>query len=100
MGTFTPGSTVMLGGTAASGSNTYRFGTFVPTSSFTSPNGDIARVPLYAWNFVGTFFGQSRQWYLTKDSITRQTWTNGATVIGYIWAASTLTSGDALVLTY
>ena len=94
------GSTVMLGGTAASGSNTYRFGTFVPTSSFTSPNGDITRVPLYAWNFVGTFFGQSRQWYLTKDSTTRQTWTNGATVIGYIWAASTLTSGDALVLTY
>jgi len=100
MGTFTPGSTVMLGGTIAVGSQTYRFGTFVPTTTFTSPNGDIARVPLCAWNGVGTFFGQSRQWYLTKDSTTRLTWTNGATVIGYIWAASTLSSGDALVLTY
>lgn len=97
MGTFAPGTNVMLGG---AGAQTYRFGTFVPTTTFTSTNGDIARVPLSAWNNVGTFIGQSRQWYLTKDSISRLTWTNGATVIGYIWAASTTTAGDAIVLTY
>ena len=97
MGTFAPGTNVMLGG---AGAQTYRFGTFTPSATFTSTNGDIARVPLSAWNNVGTFIGQSRQWYLTKDSLSRLTWTNGAVVIGYIWAPSTVTAGDAIVLTY
>ena len=72
----------------------------MPGTTFTSSNGDIARVPLTAWNANQTFVGQSRQWYLTKDSVTRLTWTNGAVVIGYIVAANTISTGDALVFTY
>ena len=87
----------MLGG---AGVQTYRFGTFIPSTLFTSNNGDIARVPLSAWNANSTFLGQARQWYLTKDSVSRLTWTNGATVIGYIWAATLNTSTDAVVMTY
>lgn len=97
MGTFTPGTNVMLG---LVDKQTYRFGTYAPTTTFTSTNGDIARVPLSAWNGANTFFGQSRQWYLTKDSLSRLTWTNGATVIGYIWSASTTGTTDAIVMTY
>ena len=97
MGTFAPGTNVMLGG---AGIQTYRFGSFVPATTFLATNGDIPRVPLSAWNANSTFVGQSRQWYLTKDSLTRLTWTNGATVIGYIVAANTLSTSDALVLTY
>ena len=96
-GTFAPGTNVMLGG---AGAQTYRFGNFTPTIGFTSTNGDIARVPLTAYNANQTFVGQSRQWYITKDSLSRLTWTNGAVVIGYIWAPSTVTAGDAIVLTY
>ena len=97
MGTFTPGTSVMLG---LVDKQTYRFGTYVPTTTFTSTNGDIARVPLSAWNGSTTFFGQSRQWYLTKDSLSRLTWTNGATVIGYIWSSSLTATADAVVMTY
>lgn len=97
MGTFAPGTNVMLGG---AGAQTYRFGTFSPATTFTSTNGDIARVPLSAWNGSTSFIGQSRQWYLTKDSVSRLTWTNGATVIGYIWSASITGTTDAIVLTY
>ena len=96
MGTFAPGTNVMIGG---AGAQTYRFGTYVPTTTFTSTNGDIARVPLSAWTTT-TYIGQSRQWYITKDSISRLTWTNGATVIGYIWSASTTGTADAIVMTY
>ena len=99
-GTFIPNTTVMLGGTAAAGSQTYRFGSFAATTTFTSTNGDIARAPLSAWNGVGTYIGQSRQWFITKDSISRLTWTNGATVIGYIWSSSLLSTNDAIVMTY
>ena len=97
MGTFAPGTNVMLGG---AGAQTYRFGSFVPSTLFTSTNGDIARIPLSAYNASSTYVGQSRQWYLTKDSITRLTWTNGATVIGYIWSSNLLSATDAVVLTY
>ena len=97
MGTFAPGTNVMLGG---AGVQTFRFGAYTPGTTFTSSNGDIARVPLTAWNANQTFVGQSRQWYLTKDSVTRLTWTNGAAVIGYIVAANTISTGDALVFTY
>lgn len=97
MGTFAPGTNVMMGG---AGAQVTRFGTFVPTTTFTSTNGDIARVPLSAWNGTNTFIGQSRQWYLTKDSLSRLTWTNGATVIGYIWSSSLTATADAVVMTY
>ncbi len=97
MGTFAPGTNVMLGG---AGAQTYRFGTYVPTTTFTSTNGDIARVPLSAWNGTNTYIGQSRQWYITKDSLSRLTWTNGVTVIGYIWSASITGTTDAIVMTY
>jgi hypothetical protein len=97
MGTFAPGTNVMLGG---AGAQTYRFGSFVPSTLFNSTNGDIARIPLSAYNASSTYVGQSRQWYLTKDSITRLTWTNGATVIGYIWSSNLLSATDAVVLTY
>jgi hypothetical protein len=96
-GTFAPGTNVMLGG---AGAQTYRFGSFAPTTTFTSTNGDIARVPLSAWNGTSTYIGQSRQWYITKDSLSRLTWTNGATVIGYIWSSSLLLTNDAVVMTY
>ena len=97
MGTFAPGTNVMIGG---AGAQTYRFGTFTPPTAFASTNGDIARVPLSAWNANSTFIGQSRQWFITKDSVSRLTWTNGATVIGYIWSASITATTDAVVLTY
>lgn len=97
MGTFAPGTNVMFGG---AGAQTYRFGTFTPPTTFTATNGDIARVPLSAWNGSTTFYGQSRQWFITKDSISRLTWTNGATVIGYIWSSSLTGTADALVMTY
>ena len=96
-GTFAPGTNVMLGG---AGAQTYRFGNFTPTIGFTSTNGDIARVPLTAYNANQTFVGQSRQWYITKDSLSRLTWTNGATVIGYIWSSNLLSTNDAVVMTY
>jgi hypothetical protein len=96
-GTFAPGTNVMLGG---AGAQTYRFGSFAATTTFTSTNGDIARVPLSAWNGTGTYIGQSRQWFITKDSISRLTWTNGAIVIGYIWSSSLLSTNDAVVMTY
>lgn len=97
-GVFAPGTNVMIGG---AGQQTARFGTFSPTTTFTSTNGDIARVPISVTsNVTGNFLGQSRQWYITKDSTSRLTWQNGGTVIGYIWAPSLTASGDAVVLTY
>jgi len=96
-GTFAPGTNVMIAG---AGSQTYRFGSFAPTTAFTSTNGDIARVPLTAFNVNNNFIGQSRQWYITRDSISRLTWTNGATVIGYIWSSNLLSANDAVVMTY
>ena len=96
-GVFAPGTNVMIGG---AGVQTFRFGSFLPTATFTSPNGDIARVPVSIFNPQATFIGQSRQWFITKDSTSRLTWTNGATVVGYIWATTLNTSTDAIVMTY
>jgi hypothetical protein len=96
-GTFAPGTNVMFGG---AGVQTYRFGTFAPAATFTSTNGDIARVPISAYNPNFTFIGQSRQWYITKDALSRLTWQNGGTVIGYVWGASLNTQGDAIVMGY
>jgi hypothetical protein len=96
-GTFAPGTAVMIGG---AGAQTTRFGNFSPTNTFTSINGDIARVPVCLVSTGGNFLGQSRQWFLTKDAQSRLAWQNGATTIGYIWGSTTNSQTDAVVMTY
>jgi len=96
-GTFAPGTAVMFGG---AGVQTLRFGTFVPTTYFTSTSGAVPRVNLIAWNVNGTFLGQSRQWGLTRDTLTRIEYAVGATPSGYLWAPSMNTTGDSVILVY
>lgn len=96
-GTFAPGTAVMFGG---AGVQTLRFGTYLPATNFTSASGAVARVNLVAWNVNGTFLGQSRQWGLIRDSLTRVEYASGATPSGYVWAPSMNTAGDAVILMY
>jgi len=97
-GTFAPGTAVMLGG---AGIQTARFFNAQPTTTFTSTNGDIARVPLIAVGAVsGNFIGQSRQIYHVKDAQSKLAWQNGATVLGYVWGPLLNAVGDAVVMTY
>jgi hypothetical protein len=96
-GTFAPGTAVMFGG---AGVQTLRFGTFVGTGNFASLSGSVARVNLVAWNVSGTFLGQSRQWGLIRDTLTRIEYAIGATPSGYVWAPSMNTAGDAVILMY
>lgn len=98
-GIFAPGTNVMFGG---AGVQTVRFGNFSPSTTFTSTNGDIARVPFCVQSAAATnnFLGQFRQIYLVKDSQTRLAWQNGATVLGYVWSPALATAADAVVLSY
>jgi len=48
----------------------------------------------------GNFIGQLRQIYLTKDSSSRLTYQNGATVLGYVWSPTLGTANDAVILAY
>lgn len=97
-GTFAPGTNVMLGG---AGAQTARFFNVQPGTTFTSTNGDIARVPMIGVGGVsGNFFGQTRQIYIVKDAQSRLAWQNGVTVLGYVWGPTLNAVGDAVVMTY
>lgn len=96
-GTFAPGTSTMFGG---AGFQTLRFGTFTPSTTLNSINGSVSRVNLCAWNSAGTFLGQSRQWYLMRDSAGRIEYASGATPVGFVWGPSLGSVGDAVLLTY
>ena len=94
-GTLAPGSTVMVGG---AGAQTQRFGDFSVTTSLTSPNGDIVRVPFSQISSAGNYLGQSRNFFVIKDAISRQTYTSGATTVGYVFGSSTTGASDSVLL--
>jgi hypothetical protein len=94
-GTLAPGSTVMVGG---AGVQTARFGDFSVTTSLVSPNGDIVRIPFSQLSTAGNYLGQGRNLFLIKDAISRQTYTSGATAVGYIFGSSTTGTSDSVLL--
>ena len=96
-GTLAPGSTVMFGG---AGSNTTMFGTYSPTATLVSPNGDIARVPFSQVSATPSayYLGQARNIYIIRDAISRQVYTVGATPVGYVFGASTNAASDSVLL--
>jgi len=94
-GTLAPGSTVMVGG---AGALTNRFGDFNASASLTSPNGDIVRIPFSQLSTAGNYLGQSRNIYIIRDAISRQTYTSGATTVGYVFGASTTGASDSVLL--
>ena len=94
-GTLAPGSTVMVGG---AGAQTSRFGGFAVTTSLTSPNGDIVRIPFSQLSSAGNYLGQGRNFFIIKDAISRQTYTAGATTVGYVFGASTTGTSDSVLL--
>lgn len=96
-GVFAPGTNVMSGG---AGTSTTRFGSFSPSATFTSTNGDIVRIPFCVVNINNTFLGQLRQVYMTKDAATRLAYQNGATVLGYLHGATIGVATDAVILSY
>jgi len=92
-GTFTPGlGTIAL---AARGQ------TFTPTSGFSSRNGDLPEIP-YQINALtgGGYFGQLRQMFVTRDSLTGIAWEALGVQKGYLLGASTVAATDAMLLTY
>jgi hypothetical protein len=97
-GVFAPGTNVMLGG---AGIQTFKFGTFVPTNTFTAINGDIVRVPICLFNSsTNNFTGQLRQVYITRDAQTRLVYQNGPTVLGYLISSALNAANDAAILSY
>jgi hypothetical protein len=94
-GTLAPGSTVMVGG---AGAQTSRFGGFAVTTSLTSPNGDIVRVPFSQLSSANNYLGQGRNFFIIKDAISRQTYTSGATTVGYVFGSSTTGTSDSVLL--
>jgi len=97
-GAFIPGTKNMIGG---AGAQFNRVGLSTTTSTFTATNGDIVRLPICVLSQAnGNFIGQFRQIYLTKDSSSRLTYQNGATVLGYVWSPTLGTANDAVILSY
>jgi hypothetical protein len=96
-GTLAPGSTVMFGG---AGANTTMLGTYLPTATLVSPNGDIARVPFSQVSATPSayYLGQARNIYIIRDAISRQVYTVGATPVGYVFGASTNAASDSVLL--
>jgi len=85
----------MVGG---AGALTNRFGDFNASASLTSPNGDIVRIPFSQLSTAGNYLGQSRNIYIIRDAISRQTYTSGATTVGYVLGASTTGASDSVLL--
>ena len=85
----------MVGG---AGVNTAILGTFSPTTSLISPNGDIVRVPFSQLSTAGNYLGQGRNLFLIKDAISRQTYTAGASTVGYVFGSSTAGTSDSVLL--
>lgn len=92
-GTFAPGL-----GTLALAT---RGQTFTPNSGFASRNGDLPEIPYQINAFTGGgYFGQLRQMYVTRDSLTGIGWEALGVQKGYLFAASTTAATDAMLLTY
>jgi len=85
----------MVGG---AGALTNRFGDFLASASLVSPNGDIVRIPFSQLSTAGNYLGQSRNIYIIRDAISRQTYTSGATTVGYVFGASTTGASDSVLL--
>lgn len=91
--TFTPGAGTLV--------PMSRFGSFAPTSTFVSRNGDLPEIPYQLWSTTtGQYYGQLRQIYMTRDSQSGNAWQVGATPKGYLVGSSPQTTSDAVVLTY
>jgi hypothetical protein len=99
--TFTPGTAVTVPHT--------RFGIWAGlTTSLTSPNGDLPKIPfpLYATGTTTSFgpvlgaAGQLRQIYITRNSLAGTAWTNGATTVGYLLGANQTAAAEAMLLAY
>lgn len=91
-GTFTPGTTTMTVAYHAEG--------FQPGNALLTPSGNVVRLPFAVLNTSGNFLGQARQIFVVKDSVTRQTWLDGTTPIGYIVGSTSVGQGDCAVLLY
>lgn len=92
-GTFTPGL-----GTLALAT---RGQTFTPNSGFSSRNGDLPEIPYQINAFTGGgYFGQLRQMFVTRDSLTGIGWEALGVQKGYLFGASTITAADAMLLAY
>ena len=91
--TFTPGAGTVVGCS--------RFGTYSPTSTFISRNGDLPQIPFQCGNAAtGGYIGQLRQINITRDSNALIAWETGGTVKGYLVGPSTTSVNDAVVLVY
>jgi hypothetical protein len=89
--TFTPGAGTVVG--------TGRFGTYAPTYSFTSRNGDLPQIPFQVWN--GTqYVGQLRQIFITRDAVNATAWNVGTTPKGYLLSSQVISANDAVLLAY
>jgi hypothetical protein len=92
-GTFTPGA-----GTIALAT---RPTTYTVTSGFSSRNGDLPEIPYQIGAFAGgAYYGQLRQMFVTRDSLTGIAWEAAGVQKGYLYAASSLTATDAMLLAY
>ena len=95
-GVFAPGTAVMYGG---AGNNCSRLGTFTALLSSTNGATPLINVVIQQ-NNTGTFFlGQSRQWYITKNQVSRVALNLGGTTVGWICGSSINTPGNCVVLT-
>ena len=95
-GVFAPGTAVMLGG---AGAQTNRFGTFLQSTTFTSTSGALPLINVVITSQTGGFLGQSRQWYITKNQVSRVALNLGGTTVGWICGSSINTPGNCVVLT-
>jgi hypothetical protein len=87
---FTPGAGTVL---AAN-----RFFNALPTTDFTSRNGDLPQVPLQIVT-GNQYLGQLRQMFITRDSASMVAWESGGVVRGYL-LGGILGISDVLLLTY
>jgi hypothetical protein len=78
-----------------------RFGSFTPSPTTQSRNGDIPSVPFQITTTAGTYLGQLRQMAITRECASAgQALQTTAGVKGYVYSASTVGSTDSLLLQY
>ena len=79
-------------------STTSRFGSLTPTASLLSANGAMPMIP---WSIrdqtSGNFLGQSRNFYMVRDSTTQYEPRQGATRSGMTLAATTNNTADCIL---
>lgn len=90
---FTPGAGTLL--------LAQRFGTFTPTANTQSRNGDIPSVPFQVTTTAGTYLGQLRQMFISREfSAAGQGLVSTAGIRGYTYSASTNGVSDTLFMAY